>query len=315
VQRLIPQLHAAGVYTLCIEFGRREDQPLIDSLLTADEWDEEMAQLIMLQQFVHWGYREYVDIYKAAWQLNSTLSSSERTFRILGLNDSPEWWHVQTPEDRDKHEVMKKVWHGEGEEDWAEVVLREVIDRNEKALAYCGIHHGFTEYLQPKVWGDTCRGFVEDRFGRYLYNEMGKRVITIFLHNIWNGVGGYDAPYVYPVDGLIDALMAELGPEWWPVGFDTKGTPFARLTGESGLYTHCYDDFTLGDFCDGYIFLKPFSEFEPVTCIEDFYTEDNLDYVRRNSPVPHYREATLERVKLGCERSRQEKIEAWSRMR
>jgi hypothetical protein len=313
VQRLIPRLHAAGIYILCTEFGRREDQPLIDSLLNTAQWDEQLARLITLQQFVHWAYREYVDIYKAAWQLNSTLAEDQRRFRILALDGSPEWWHVKTPEDRDKHEVMKKVWHGEGEEDWANVVLSEVIDKEEKALAYCGIHHGFSEYLQPKVWNDTCQGFVEDRFGRHLYNAIGKRVITIFLHNIWNSVEGYSAPYVYPADGYIDALMAQLGPDWWPVGFDTEGTPFGDLPGETGLYTHCYDNFTLSDFCDGYIFLMPFSEFEPVTCIEGFYHEGNLDYVRRNSPVPRNREATVDRLNWGCERSRQEKIEAWSR--
>lgn len=302
VQKLIPHLYEAGVYSLGIEFGRREDQPLIDSLLNADEWNEQLARRIMLQQFVHWGYREYVDIYKAAWELNHTLEPGQRKFRILGLNGSPEWWHVQSSEDRDKYSVMKLVWHGETEADYAQVLLDEVIAKGEKALAYCGIHHGFTEYLQPKVWNDSCVGLVEDRFGRHLYNEIGKRVITIYLHHLWTGVHGYDDDDVYPADGIIDALMAKLGPEWYPVGFDTRGTPFGELTGETSVYSNCYENFTLGDFCDGYIFQMPISEFNPVTCIDGFFNENNLEYVRRNSPNPNYRDVSLERLIKGCQR-------------
>ena len=101
-----------GIYCLGTEFARSEDQHLIDSLLTAPTYDEDLARRITFTQFPFWGYQEYVDIFKAAWELNNSLPENYVKFRILGLNESPEWWHVKTEEDRESHEVMKKVWHG-----------------------------------------------------------------------------------------------------------------------------------------------------------------------------------------------------------
>jgi hypothetical protein len=73
VQALLPKVYEAGVHVLAYEFGRREDQPLIDSLLAEKEWDEDLAREIVFRQFMAWGYREYVDVYKAAWALNQGL--------------------------------------------------------------------------------------------------------------------------------------------------------------------------------------------------------------------------------------------------
>ncbi len=314
VQSLIPRLPEVGVFTLCTEFARRADQPLIDSLLSGAEYDQQLANLITLQQFVHWGYVEYVDIFKAAWQYNREKSADARSFRILALGNSAEWWHVKTQEDREKDEIKRKVRHGESEEDWAKVVFEQVIKKDEKALAYCGIHHGFSEYRQPVVVDGKFARYIQDRFGNHLYDAIGKGVITIFMHNIWNNVEGWNAPYVYPADGCIDALMAALGPEAHPVGFDTKGTPFGKLPGANSIYSHGYEDFTLEQFCDGYIFQMPFSEFEPVTCIEGYYHEGNIDYARRNAVNPWFRDKPIEEFESTCEESRQENAERWLRL-
>ncbi|MFH2056720.1 MAG: ChaN family lipoprotein [bacterium] len=314
VQRLIPRLPEIGVYTLCTEFARRVDQPLIDSLLAGAEYDQKLAESIDLRQFVHWGYAEYVDIFKAAWQYNHDRVEGTRPFRILALGNSPEWWYVTSQEDRDNPEVQRKVWHGETEEDWARVVLDEVIGKGDKALCYCGIHHAFTEYRQPVVNNGEFVRFIEDRFGNFVYKAIGKRAITIYLHNIWINAEGYDAPYVYPADGYIDALMEFLGPDGWNVGFNTKDTPFGKLPGKSSIYSFGYENFTLEQFCDGYIFQVPFRLFEPVTCIDSFYTEDNIDYARRNAVNPWYRDKSIEVFEESCEESRQENIARWSRL-
>ena len=315
VQQLITRLPEAGVYSLCTEFARRVDQPLIDSLLNGTNYDQKLAETITLQQFPHWGYVEYVDIFKAAWRYNQSRAEGARPFRIFGINNSPEWWHVKTQEDRENVEVRRKVWHGEGEIDWANVVLDSVVAKGDKALCYCGIHHGFTEYRQPVVVDGEFVRYVEDRFGNHIYNAIGKRAITIYLHNTWASVGGYDKPSTYPADGYIDALMAALGPDAYPVGFDTRGSTFGKLPGKSSLYSHGYEGFTLEEFCDGYIFQMPFSEFEPVTCIEGYYTEDNIDYARRNAVNPWFRDQAIEEFEKSCETSRREQLDRWSRLR
>jgi len=304
VQRLIPLLHEDGIYILAIEFARSEDQPLIDSLLSGDTYDEQLACLIAFGGGVHWAYQEYVDIYKAAWTLNRSLPKGTRKFRVLGVNCSYDWSFIETPEDWRVFEIptgnktdslRALVRRGCTEKNWADVIL-EQVDRSEKVLVYSGMHHAFSEYLQPIVNKDyEFTGYREDRMGRHVYNAIGKRAITIFLHSVWLPPRVYDDPLVRPVDGIIDEVMDSLGEQSAaPVGFDVIGTPFGRLTPKNAYYCFGYDRFTLVDYCDGYIYQKPFREYEPVTFIDSFVTEENLDYARRQTPNPSYRNFTVE---------------------
>jgi hypothetical protein len=294
VQRLIPRLYSIGVDYLGFEFARRVDQPLIDSLLSAPVYDEQLARLIVFKQFVHWGYQEYIDIFKAAWNLNHSLPSDSRRFRILGLGNSPDWSFVKTQDDRDKGEVMRKVWHGETEEDWAKVLLDVVISQGEKALVYCGIHHAFTEYRQPIAVDGKFIRFGDVRVGNYIFQKVGKRTITICLHAPWVNANGYDKPLVLPADGYIDTLLNQIEPEYQRVGFDLKGTPFGKLPGETSLYKFGYDHFTLETIYDGYICQGPLSSYKGVTPIKDFVNERNLQEARAQSPNPDLRNASIE---------------------
>ena len=287
---LLPKLHARGVCHLGTEFGRRKDQALIDSLLAGEEFDEALARRIALQQYVFWGYKEYIDIYRAAWALNRSRPEGTPRFRILGLNNSPDWSHVTDPSDRDMGYVMKRVWHGETEEDWARVILDSVLARGGKMLVYSGMHHAFTEYRQPVVMDGEFVRFAEMRMGNYVFEAIGKRAITVFLHGPWNSAKGYDRAVVRPADGAVDQAMAGLDPALLPIGFDTHGSPFGDLRGESSVYSHGYDDFRLAMFCDGYVYHRPFAGYEGVTPIADFINESNIDYARTQSPNPSYRD-------------------------
>jgi hypothetical protein len=116
--------------------------------------------------------------------------------------------------------------------------------------------------------------------GNCLYRAIGKRAITICLHDGWSPFSGYDGRLVYAADGVIDALMRSLPPELRRVGFDTHGTPFGELTGKTAVYSQGYEHFTLADFCDGYIIQKPLSEYATVTVIPNFINAANLERAR-----------------------------------
>jgi hypothetical protein len=296
IQRLIPLAYRHGVFALCTEFARREDQPMIDSLLRGAAYDESLARQIMFNEMVFWGYQEYVDIFRVAWQLNHDLPPGARRFQVWALNDSPDWSLVKTEADRDNPEIMKKVWRGGGEEFYAKVILDSVVAKGDKALVYSGIHHAFTEYKQPIYDGNTKRfvRFEDQRMGNYVYRAIGKRAITVYLHAPWVSAAGYESPNTYPVDGVIDALMAGLGTSAYPVAFDTKGTPFGKLTANSSIYHHGYDHFTLEQFADGYVFQKPISQYRGVTPIKDFIGADNILQARLQSPNPKMREVSIE---------------------
>lgn len=290
VQDLLPALYKAGVFHLATEFARREDQRMVDSLLDLPDYDEALAREITFRQLVHWGYREYVDIYRAAWELNNGLPAGSRRFRILALNDSPRFELYVTQADVENDDVRNRVWKGCGEDLWAQVVI-DAVKEGGKVLVYCGIHHGFTDFQHPVVDGEgELLRFWEPRMGNLLFEALGKRVITVFLHAPWPAVNGKGI--TYPADGTIDALFDRLGEGFGPVGFDVPGGPFADLTGENSSYSAGHERFRLADYCDGYLFFKPTSQHRGTTAIPDFVNEYNVERARRSSPYPRFRHAT-----------------------
>lgn len=300
VQSLVEPLYDAGVRVLATEFGRREDQPLIDSLVTAPDWNEDLAREIVFQNSVWWGYREYMDLYRAAWTLNRNLPEGASPFRILGINDSPDWSLIKTQADRDDSKIKKQVWRGGGEAQWAEVIL-DAVRSGEKVLVQCGIHHAFTEYRQPIVAKGEFQRFDSSlRCGNHVFTTLGKRTVTVFLHAPWNGREGYSSRMRHPADGIIDALMLAAGPH--PVGFDLERSPIGELRIEDAVYCHGYDDFQLKDFCDGWIYTKPISEYEGVAAIPGWIHAGNLEHARAQSPNPRFRQASVEEFNSGIAR-------------
>ena len=291
VQSLFRPLYQAGVRTFAMEFARREDQSRIDSLLAAPEWDEGLARAIVFDQFVEWGYQEYVDLFRAAWELNRGLEPGAPRFRILGVNDSPDWSQVRTREDLDNDSIKVKIWRGGGERYWADVILN-AVGAGQKVLVYSGSHHAFTSYAHPIVVGGKFLRFEDRRMGNYVYRAIGKRAVTVFLHSPWAGVNGLDDKWGYPADGYIDALMLSLPSGPHPVGFDLAGSPFGNLRIRNTFYAKGYDDFRLSTFCDGWIYTKPISSYEGVTPIPDWIQAGNLARARLQSPNPDCREFT-----------------------
>lgn len=275
IQRLIPLLYENGVYVLGWEFARSVDQPLIDSLLAAPAWDDTLGRRILFLGAV-WGYREYLDVLKAAWAFNATLTKGQRPFRIIGVSCDWDFSLFKTPEDRDNPELRQRAFHGCTEANYADNILAQT-KQGDKVLVHCGIHHAFTRYRQPMVDAvGAFQGFILDtRLGEVLYQQLGARVFCICLHYAWS-LKDSGSAYCRPVNGIIDSVMALAGAGVYPCGFDVVGTPFGCLGDTASVYKAGYPDFTLADFCDGYIFQKPFRAYEVTAWIDDFVNEANV---------------------------------------
>ncbi len=284
VQRLIPLLYRQGIFNLGMEFACYRDQPVIDSLLRAPQYDPSVVNRILFNFLVTWGFQEYADIFKVAWQLNHSLPDSAPKFRIVGLNAFTDWSYVNSEADLHSKEIMAKVFpEGSGDAMMAKVILKEFVTPRRKALIYCGLHHAFTRYQQP-IFNEQTHQFVQfitNRAGNLVFKEIGEKAMTICLHQPWFNAQGWAEPQVYPVNGIIDALMYKLGPEYYPVAFDTRGTPFGELPGETSFYHYGYSNFTLADLCDGYIFMKPLSQFKNVRHIHGFINKTNKELARQ----------------------------------
>jgi hypothetical protein len=289
IKNLIPKLYENGIYNLGTEFIRYSDTDLMNKLITDSIYDEKLAKDITFNSLWHWGYQEYIDIYKEAWKLNKSLPDNAPKFKIFGIEEDMDWSYVKTVEDRNNPEIMAKVFKSSSqfEEDEglsAFAIQTEVLDKNEKAVIHCGIHHAFTSYYQPHFNSEKQKfagSYENERMGNLIKNKIGNKTMTIFLHGPWYWSKGYNKQ-VLPVDGILDSLFSiRHNKPFVPFGVDTKGTPFGKLKGETSIYKYGHSNFSLKDFCDGYIFLYPISEYESVTTIPHFVTSDKVEFIKQ----------------------------------
>ncbi len=270
ILKLIPKMYEHDIYNLAIEFGDYREQHLVDSLLSLPYFDRELAKEMMFRSDPLWGYQEYIDIYKIAWEVNhSDLSNNKKKFRIVNIGP--------------KYNPCKKggAWKDLDPDIFmADVVFKEIISKNEKALIYSGNHHAFTKYHQPlyDFEKDTLVGFTSTRMGNVLYDSLKKRTFNIYLHAAWVSDKGWDELSVLPVNGVVDSIMNIFKNK--PVGFDVINTPFGELTCDNSYYTFGYPNFKLKQYCDGYLFQRAFKDYKPITMEENFITEKNIESLK-----------------------------------
>lgn len=286
IHKLIPRLYKAGIYNLGIEFGCYEHQDKVDQLITADTYDENTARWLMFQQLSSWGYKEYEDIYRVAWQLNRSLPKRARKFRVVNLGYRPNW--PARKEEMTSADWDKVWWNGDPDEHMAGVVVKEFVNKGQKALIYSGNRHAFTQYHQP-IYDFEKKKFIRfntTRMGNLVFNQIGYRAFNIYLHAPWESSTNPDVD-TRPMHGVIDDVMAKLGNR--RIGFDVKGSPFGAISDTASYYSLGHANFTLDTYCDGYIFQGRLEDSEGVTVDPLSITEANLQEAIAYLPNPAFR--------------------------
>ncbi|MBL8270904.1 MAG: hypothetical protein JNL55_31165, partial [Steroidobacter sp.] len=230
---------------------------------------------------VGWAYREYMDIYRAAWRLNRSLPAGARKFRVLNLSYRYDWSAYQgnrTPT------TFARVHHrGNPEIYRADMVRREILAKAEKILILAGNSHAFTRYAQP-VDDYLSEGFyrLESRYmGGLLYAEVPQKLFTIQLHRAFDSQTGGGAVLVHPADGAIEQVMSKLHGR--RVGFDLIDTPMGELR-DNSYYAIGHPNLRLRDLVDGYIYEKPLREFEGCSIDQQFVTAANWAETHQRYP-------------------------------
>lgn len=271
IQDLVPRLYEAGVYNLVWEFADYEQQEKVDRLISASSYDERLASEISATWVDGWGYQEYTDVYRAAWELNNSLPEGAKKFRIIAVNlrEPVEKMEpgVRTWEERNRG--YGGSFYHMGNFFWAKVIDKEVIQKDEKALVYAGFGHTATRFYndrqRPKANGISA--------GNLIYDYIGKeRVMALNLHGTLH----------IEVDDsrTFETAMEALPEEMQRAGLDTAGTPIADFATKKVGYiseNRKAADFTISDIADGYIYLgTPYCEMTPVSMIPNFANEFTL---------------------------------------
>ncbi|MFA5444560.1 MAG: hypothetical protein WC262_06245, partial [Bacteroidales bacterium] len=136
-----------------------------------------------------------------------------------------------------------------------------------------------------KYNGDNFCDYDHDWLGGRLYRKYPGRVFNIMLHQAFNKKDGDVYIQISPLEGLLEEIMALNNNK--AVGFDLMDSPMGRQP-DNSIYSTCYQDFTLGQLFDGYIFLQPLNQLEGCTPIKDFVNEHNIEEAIRQFPDPDW---------------------------
>lgn len=274
VHSLIPLLYKNGVYNLGIEFGCYEYQDKVDALITAESYDEDLARWLLFKWSSFWPYKEYMDLYRAVWELNKSIPDDAPKFRIVNLDYRVNFTLIT--EDAPARR-LKKVFHkGERDAHMANVIFKEIVKKDQKALIFAGQEHAATRFYHPRYDFEKKKflHFNKRGMGNLVRRKMPDRVFNICLHYPWPSLNSL-TEFNLPVGGAIDAAMKEF--EDKRVGFDVKNNPYGQLQDDKTYYSAGRTRFRLADFCDGYVFQKHVADYEGCTVDPLFVTEENFE--------------------------------------
>lgn len=284
---LIPKLYNAGVYNIGMEFGASEDQLKLDSLVNASQYSEDLARQLMFNYNTGWAFKEYMDVYKAVWKFNKSLSNGKPKFRVINLSYRYHWSSftgVRTPEN------MKVVFYNGNPETFRfNIVDKEILKKNQKIIIITGDIHAFTKYKFP-VYDYLAKDFVRFEnswFGNLLYKKLGNKVFSILLHKPFGNYPNRKPYLVSPANGEVEKIMARLN--YPKAGFDLATTPLGQLK-DNSYYSMGYPNLKFSDIYDGYIFLKPLKNLHGCTIDTLFLNDKNWVSAVENMPDPDWRQ-------------------------
>lgn len=281
VSDLIPALyHRAGVRCLATEFLRHRNTALANRIVTSPEYDEAAVVGLYRDYVGIWGFREYMDVFKAVWALNNSLPPEAEKFGLVGLDGELEEYDVISAPEQQREELMQKLW--KRDEYMAGVFVREALQHGGKALLHTGYMHSFVHYRLPVLSDGELTGEMEPRLGGILSQEYGDRVFQVCLHqqhfspDLFSG--GRPSPRAV-LGGLVEKALAANGGQ--PVGFDVEGSPFANLRDRKSCYFAYQESVVFADLAQGYVFIKPVKELTTrCTWVKGFIAESNFEKAR-----------------------------------
>lgn len=227
VAELLPWLHSIGVYRLAIEFGANEFQDRVDALTTGDKYDEDEARRILFGYNTGWPYVEYHAIYRAAWELNRSLSANAPKMRVINASYVFDWSHWSGQRNA---QTMNAVFTRGYINDFRADRIVEQVDAGYKVLGLFGAFHVLRGNDLPfeVEWLDHDR----PALGQILSDRLDRRIASVGLHpDLDSGEEGFGS--LWQLEGSWDGYISLKGhDELTPCTIDEKfldGHEFAEV--------------------------------------------------------------------------------------
>ena len=262
-----PLYHKAGVKCFAMEILKSKNTVLANQLVMSKEYDQQLAlRLFRDASWPTWGFKEYMDIVKEVWKLNNKLPPHAEKFKIITLHtDRDAYDRLCGSKNKSSNELP-------GDEHMAGILVREVLEKGEKALVQIGYNHSFTRYKQPRVKNGK---LVDEwpRFGYILYEKYGDRLFQICLHLWQPKLTKSSEPSA--LVRFMEHVLKLNGNQ--PVGFDIENSLFAFLRDRDNYYFAYQNDVAFSDIAQGYIFLKSTKRLGGITWVKSFIDDSNFE--------------------------------------
>ncbi|UCE05653.1 MAG: RDD family protein, partial [bacterium] len=216
---IIPDLyHKAGITCIGMECIPNEMNIKINQLITAEEYDHELAmQIARNGAWEAWGSKEYWDVLETAWSLNRNIPDNQKKMRVIGIDtkwDGPSFLRfkfTKSPLEKilslinvnvDFLRLIKR------DELMARNIEKEIIQKGEKGIIWVGYAHAPIHF--------------DHRMGAMLHHKYSNQIYQISIHGMFNR----EDPEPNMND-FLENIMKENGDI--AIGFDLKASPFAKL--------------------------------------------------------------------------------------
>ena len=271
-----PAYRRGGVRMFIWEFLKQKRSAEVNELLTAESFDEQRIVNIFREDYLYWGFQEYVDILRSVWVLNHSLHGGETRLKVAGMAPDVD---VFTAMCGTLWQKLPQIFTLLNAEQSYAAPIEAALDRHEKALVQVGYTHTFSEYKQARIVDGRMLGeSTHDRMGRLLKEKYGERVFQVSLHVRQDQVEPYTAKVTTPLIQFLETLYAENGDT--AIGFDILNSPFALLRDTSGEYFKFQRYVTFSDIAQGYIILKPIEQLSCVKWITGFVDDSDFQHLR-----------------------------------
>jgi len=286
---------------LALHFLLADDQLPIDELMEAKEFDEELAKQLLFQRSVVWGYQEYLEILRQAWQVNRESSGS---LRVIGLQIRQDFSQILTQQDlQDPQKLRSLMNNGIPDRQMADNLLRFLDPEEPKStLVFILREQGFPRLDLP-LYVQQMEGLGypgEVQFARLIYQAGFHHVLSLTFHSPWPSNLTRNRSE-FPADGAIDAALDiwesqrtrssdSRESKGYPIGFLFQGAfrtlPIQRSLFNFGFTGKGEDRLELIQAFDGTLVLERIHRLTGAQPIPQFITQENLGMAIEWFPGP-----------------------------